>query len=565
MQKLIIIGTFSLLSCTGLIEGPRPGEPGVTPGVAGAGSGSAGGSAGGSGGGTASGGGTGVDPLVPFVPGPPVFPPAGIRRLSQAEVQQAATTLLGLPATELGTALGTDTRQAGFTRNADQRVGSVQADALWQAAQTLAHQAATQRLTALAPCSAAAGSEACATTFIRAFAPRAYRRTLTTAEEAALLAVYRAGQSGSTYAMGIELVITAVLQSASFLYVTELGATAATGTTTLTGEEIATHLSLLFTGAPADDALLAAGRAGQLATAAGRESAARALLTRPAAKAQVERLLLEWQGSDTVDNAPKDSGLFPEWAAVRGDVLAESKAIVDAVVFAGDGTLSSLLSTPQTNVTPALASFYGLTGSGPMPQPAYRRGLLLAGGFAAANAHFTATAPVKRGAVVRKKLLCQELPLPSGVGVTIVVPAPDPTKTTRERFAAHSASPSCAGCHTMLDPIGFALESFDSVGRYRTMENGKPIDTSGALVNAGDAEGTFADAVEMSALLAKSKTVGECFQHQLFRFASGRAGAEEERTFLDFLHDRPSARDGKILELLVDYAQSDSFVTRSVQ
>jgi hypothetical protein len=162
---------------------------------------------------------------------------------------------------------------------------------------------------------------------------------------------------------------------------------------------------------------------------------------------------------------------------------------------------------------------------------------------------------------VRKRLLCQDLPLP-GAGVVIVVPAPDPTLTTRERFSVHSASPSCAGCHTMLDPIGFAMESFDAVGRYRTTENGKPIDTSGTLINAGDAEGSFTDAVGLANLLANSKTVAGCFQHQLFRFASGRSGVEEERTFTDFLRDRPSARDGKILELLVDYAQSDSFVTR---
>jgi hypothetical protein len=117
----------------------------------------------------------------------------------------------------------------------------------------------------------------------------------------------------------------------------------------------------------------------------------------------------------------------------------------------------------------------------------------------------------------------------------------------------------------MLDPIGFAMESFDAVGRYRTLENGKPIDTSGSLVNAGDAEGAFTDAVGLATLLANSKTVAECFQHQLFRFASGRSGVEEERTFTDFVRPRASARDGKILELLVDYAQSDSFVTRRVQ
>ncbi len=564
MRIVFIIGllSLSLSSCTGLIDGPRP-EPAPAPGEA-----------------TATeqapaGPGTVTPPTVvtqlpepadPAAPaGPPVFPRAGIRRLTAAELQAATSTLLGAPAPELATAMGSDMRQSGFTRNADQRVGSVQADALWQAAQALAHDAVVARLSTLAPCAIAAGDESCANTFIRGFAARAFRRAVTPAEETALLTVYRAGQTGSTYASGIELTMTAVLQSPSFLYVTELGGTLNAGTTTLSGEEIATELALLLTGAPADDALMAAGRAGQLESAAGRETAARALLATPEAHQQVARLVLEWTGADSAETLGKDTTLFPEWPLIRTDMQAESRAIVDTVLFGGDGTLESLLSTSNTVVTPALARFYGLTGSGPMTQPAYRKGLLLAGGFAAANAHFADTAPMKRGAVVRKKLLCQELPLPSAVGVNIVVPAPDATLTTRERFAAHSSNPTCAGCHKMLDPIGFALESFDAVGRYRTTENGKPIDPSGELLNAGDAEGAFTDAVGLSALLAKSQTVARCFQRHLFRFAAGRSGAEEERTFVEFVRDRASGRDGKILELLVDYAQSDSFVTRRLQ
>lgn len=502
------------------------------------------------------------EPVAPETPpGPPVYLPSGIRRLSQAEVSTAASGLLGVPATELATAIGSDLRQSGFTRNADQRVGSAQAEAMWRAVPTLVHEAASTRLTTIAPCATAGGSETCAQAFIHAFGARAFRRALTAAEETALLGVYRTGATDATYADGIELTLSAMLQSASFLYVTELGGSATEPTTTLSGEELATHLSLLFTGAPASDALMAKGQNGTLATPDGREQAARELVATPEAKAQLRRLMLEWTGVDSVDQAGKDSGLFPEWPNVKADVLAESGAIIDSVL-AGDGTLQSMLSTSQTSVSPTLATFYSLTGSGPLTQPAFRRGLLLAGGFPAANSHFTDTAPIKRAAMVRKKLLCQELPLPSAAGVTITVPPPDATLTTRERFAVHSQNAACAGCHKLLDPIGFALESFDAVGRYRTTENGKPIDPSGSLVNAGDAEGDFTDAVGMVGLLAGSKTVSQCFQHQLFRFASGRSGVEEERTWLDFVRARPSGQEGKIAELLIDYARSDSFALR---
>jgi hypothetical protein len=488
-----------------------------------------------------------------------VYPPAGVRRLTRAELEIAATQLLGAPATTLGAAVGDDLRQSGFTRNADQRLDAEQAEALRLAAEALAQTVVTQRLAALAPCTTTGGSEGCARTFIERFAAQAFRRGLRAGETDALLTVYRAGAQGRTYAQGIELVITAVLQSGSFLYVTELGTD--TAPDQLSGEELATSLAFLFTGGPAGDALLTRGRMGQLATGEQRAAAARELLATPAGRKQAQRLVLEWLTSDTVDTTPRDETLFPGWAAVRADVLAESKAIIDAVLD-GDGKLSTLLSTPQTNVSAGLAGWYSLAAPGPQLQPPWRRGLLLAGAFTASQANPDGTAPVRRGAMVRRTLLCQELPLPSGEGVNLVVPPADPSRTTRERFAAHTQNASCAGCHSMLDPIGFALETFDAVGRYRTTENGLPIDPSGALVNAGDADGAFTDAVGLVSLLAPSRAVAECFERHLVRFALGREAAAEERTFVDFVRARPSGQDGRVLELLVDWAASDSFARR---
>ncbi len=496
----------------------------------------------------------------------PVALPAGVRRLTQAEVVTSVATLLGVPADPIGIALGTDTRQTGFTRNADQRVGSVQADALWHAVEGLAGTAVTQRLTQLAPCTTSGGSDTCAKAFIHDFGPKAFRRALTAAEEAALFTVYTVGKTqDGTYAAGVGLVITAVLQSPSFLYLTELGDAVVDGGTTLTGEEAATQLAYLLTGGPASAALLTQGRQGALTTADGRETAARALLATATGKAQVERLVLEWIGADAVDSSSKDGVLYPEWPGMRPDVLAESKWIIDSVLFQGDGKLSSLLLTDTTFMTPALASYYNdMSGSGQVPFPAPRRGLLLAGAFLSANSQPASTAPVKRGAAVRKKLLCQVLPVPTNLGV-INVPPPDPTKTTRERFSAHSATPVCATCHSQLDPIGFSMESFDPVGRYRTTENGKPVDVSGELINAEDASGSFANGVELMQRLANAEIVKKCLPRQVFRFAAARSGGGEEETFSHFVAGRPSAVDAKVVELLVDWVKSDAFMTRRVE
>jgi hypothetical protein len=499
----------------------------------------------------------------------PTYAPAGIRRLGRAEVERAAAQLLGIPAAELAAALGDDTRQAGFTRNVNERLTAVQADALWTSAQKLAAAAVSQRLSTLAPCPSGV-SETCAAEFIHAFLPRAFRRTIAAAEEANLLAVYRTGASGATYSEGIGLVVAAILQSPSFLYVTELGTPVDGATTTkLSGDELATSLALLLTGKPADEALLAAGRAGTLDTGEGRAAVARALLAPaggPSAdvKAQIERLVLEWVGADVVASVAKDETQFPDWYSVRADLLAESQQIVDSVIFGGDGTLATLLTTPRTFLTPALARFYGVAGSGAVTQPSYRRGLMLAGAFVAANSYPAVTAPVKRGAMVRKRLLCVELPVPTNLG-TITVPVPDPTLTTRERFDAHATNPACSVCHKQLDPPGFALEIFDTAGRYRSMENGKPIQTAGELLDAGDASGAFTDGVTLMSKLARSRSVAECFPRQLYRFSSGRAGGREEDSFAAFLRARPSAADGKVLEELIDYVASEWFALRRLQ
>jgi hypothetical protein len=166
--------------------------------------------------------------------------------------------------------------------------------------------------------------------------------------------------------------------------------------------------------------------------------------------------------------------------------------------------------------------------------------------------------------MVRKRFICVELPVPTNLG-TITVPKPDPTQTTRERFSAHSTNPACSVCHKQLDPPGFALEIFDTAGRYRSTENGKPILTDGNLLEADDASGTFSDGVALTSKLASSSVVSRCFTRQLYRFASGRSGGGEEDTFAAYMGARPSAAAGKVVEELIDYIQSDWFALRRLQ
>jgi hypothetical protein len=168
--------------------------------------------------------------------------------------------------------------------------------------------------------------------------------------------------------------------------------------------------------------------------------------------------------------------------------------------------------------------------------------------------------PTRRGAQVIRRLFCQEIDTPPDLVIPDVKP-PSPGVTTRQRFAEHSNSP-CAACHKLLDPLGFAFENYDGVGRYRTKDNDQPVDASGTLELAS---GTvkFKDAVELMPALAAAEEVRTCMATQWMRYLLRREEtpgdkpslATVEKTFRDSSYD--------MRELLVAIVNSDAFTRRT--
>jgi hypothetical protein len=160
-------------------------------------------------------------------------------------------------------------------------------------------------------------------------------------------------------------------------------------------------------------------------------------------------------------------------------------------VFDKSADLLSLLDTRDTFLTAELAKLYGLPAnavpagakSSPYTLPAGpRAGLLTTAAFLALNARASLTSPTLRGVFVRERLLCQHVPPPPpDVDTALPPPAPGKAETTRERLSRHMTEPSCAACHRLMDTPGFALENFDALGGFRSVENGKPIDPRGEL------------------------------------------------------------------------------------
>jgi hypothetical protein len=149
-----------------------------------------------------------------------------------------------------------------------------------------------------------------------------------------------------------------------------------------------------------------------------------------------------------------------------------------------------------------------------------RRGILTLGATMLVHARSNDSSPIHRGRLIRERLLCEELP-PPPAGIVIEPPALDSQKTSRERYAAHSEQELCAGCHRLMDPIGFAFEHFDGIGRYRPDDHGQAIDQSAQILGNSDVKGDFPNLEAMIDELAQSEQVRGCYASSLVRFAHG--------------------------------------------
>jgi hypothetical protein len=494
--------------------------------------------------------------------------PARIRRLTNDEYDATVQALLGTQQT-FAANLAVDARQSDFTRNDQQRVDPLLAGQYQAAAEELAAEAiAPEKLSTLVPCAIASGDRACAEGFIDSWVSKAFRRPLTDEDRTALLTVYDVGIEGGSFTDGIQLVIQAALQSASFLYHSEIGSGDPAAPGTMTGHEIAAELSYLFLGGPPDAALLTAADAGELATSEGRLAQAQRLLAMPEALPQLERLVLEWLGIDGLTNLAKDATLFPNWEELRPALLKETQAFVDEVMVNDGSRVSALIGANYTVVdgSQALNDLYGLpagtTGKVTLEDNT-RRGILTQPSFLARRGKDAESAPVPRGVTILRRVLCITVPDPASLNLNVVPPPPDPTQTTRERFAVHAADPDCASCHDLIDGVGFTFESYDAVGKYRTTDNGKPVDSTGYVDSGTDIDGDYANAVELVEAMSGSERVKKCVAGHFYRFASARSDEDEEDSFVEGVWGNLDAeQQDSVYELLLNFVKSDLFVSR---
>jgi hypothetical protein len=493
---------------------------------------------------------------------------APLRRLSNAEYRNTVQDLLadvsGIgPAVALASKDFVDEAESlGFRNNVDfLGVSSLIAQGYMDSAEALAPLVAnTDKLVGCTTADAA-----CAKQFVESFGKRAFRRPLLPEEVARYTAVYdKAAAKGFDFKTGVEWIVFAMLQSTEFLYRVELGA--AKGTSYVPSQyEIANRLSYLIWQSMPDQALFDAAERGELGDKKQIEAQARRLLEDPKA-ARLLEYFDQWLDTDRLSAMDRDANVYPGIAANLPELLQnETHAFVSYLLQSPNGSLSELLTAQYSFLNADLAKHYGMTGP---TGPAYERvdmpgrSGVLTQGMLLSHDKPTRTSIVRRGLKVRLDLLCEKVPAPPN-NVQLNLEGLGDGLTQRERLEKHRTDASCAGCHTLMDPIGVVFEGFDAVGRARTMdEGGKAVDTSSTITATRDLNGAVADAAELGQALANSQEVRDCYVLQSFRFFYGRDYTNADQCSMAKLMIAFRDEKQSLAELIVSLTQTDQFLYR---
>ncbi|MEO8185303.1 MAG: DUF1592 domain-containing protein, partial [Deltaproteobacteria bacterium] len=330
--------------------------------------------------------------------------------------------------------------------------------------------------------------------------------------------------------------------------------------------ELASRLAATLWDSVPDDTLLDAAEAGSLGSVNGLRSQADRLLADPRAQRSIAEFTTELFGMSHLEEAEKDGALFPTWRESLKEAMREELMLrVTDMVFTRKGDFLSLYDDRKTFVNDDLAQFYGLPAPGQpgfhpaeFPADSKRAGLLGAGAILAGHGLPQRNSPTARGKFVSEMVLCRNIPPPPN-NVPPLPPQAGPEVTMRQRLAVHRSAPVCASCHTMMDPIGFGMEDFDSVGLHRMMEGTSPVDATGSLEGVGLDGSTFDGLAELGAALRQQPVVGPCLVSKIFAEALGRRAVRPDGDALEKLSTGFSESQNRMDQLLVALVTSESF------
>jgi hypothetical protein len=409
--------------------------------------------------------------------------------------------------------------------------------------------------------------DTCGREILAALALRVQRRPATELELDALMGfVDFASSEGDDFEAGIGYALQAMLVSPQFLYrgIPAEGSTppAAGSITKLDDYALASRLSYFLWGSTPDSALLQSAAAGTLSDGSALRSEFDRLLSDAKSAALYDGFVNQWLSLGKLQSATPDPTAFPQFDETLRGQMAEEVRLFFADLQARDGSALELISGTSSFANDTLAALYGVPapgGSALQPvalDPAQRAGVLTMPAVLTMTSGPEQPNIVRRGVWLMENILCAEPPPPPNG----VPPAPDAMagESERERLARHRQDPSCASCHNLIDPLGFAFENYDALGAWRDTVAGAAVDNQGTLPDGR----SFAGIVELSGLLQESGEFGSCLSEKMASYALGRPISSGEHCLMDAIGEQTVTPQSKLSDLLWAITTSDAFLLR---
>ena len=415
----------------------------------------------------------------------------------------------------------------------------------------------------------------CAREFISTVGFHLFRRPLSEYEIGSYSAMAsKATESLGGFYIGLQAALVGMMVSPDFLFRIERSVPSqeTPGIRRLDAWSRASRLSFFLWNTTPSPALLQAAQSGELMFEAGLDEQVQQMIASPRIEDGLRAFFSDMLAFDRFDTLDIDTTLYPKFTKnVEDEAREQTLRTIADHLLEQDVDYRDIFDSRKTFLTPALAALYGVPISirqemgGLVPWVPYeypedhiRVGLLGQATFLSLFSHPGASSPTLRGKAVREHLLCQTIPPPPGdVDFSLVRDTDNPEfRTARDRLTEHRNNPTCAGCHTLMDPIGLALEIFDASGVFRNMENGALIDTSGQWLGQ-----EYSDARELTLMLKKDPTLTSCLVQRAYNYGTAREPTPSEVQWLNSTHSQLRQEGVYWRELLQRISENPDFYT----
>ena len=409
--------------------------------------------------------------------------------------------------------------------------------------------------------------EQCARKILLTLTRRAYRRPVTDADIEPLLAFYKTGRSDGGFEAGIELALQRMLVSPEFLFRIERDpAGAAPGSVyRISDLELASRLSFFLWSSIPDDTLLDLAASGKLRNPEVLNQQVRRMLADPRSKALVSNFVSQWLNLRKLAAISPDPVAFADFDDNLRVAFQQETELFGESILREDRSVLDFLNADYTFLNERLARHYGIPNiyGSQFRRVAMadenRRGLLGQGSVLTVTSYANRTSPTQRGKWVLENLMGAPPPPPPPDVPSLKENAGNSVLTMRQRMEQHRANPACAVCHARMDPLGFALENFDGLGKWRSAEANKPVDSSGALP-----DGTkFQGAAELrKILLSRPEQFVTTFTEKLLTYAVGRGVEYYDEPTVRQIMRQAAPNNYRMSSLIVGIVNSAPFQMR---